>query len=196
MRVTIDPGQIAAMKAAIENTGRNLRKELAVACNATAAKGKSLIAKQIGKELATPQKNIRATISQTRKAKDTDISATLEVRKDRRISLKEFGARQTKAGVSYKISKTRGRKSIKSAFVVNSLGGHVFVREGAKVKASKGRYAGKMRQPIYKKYGPSSWGVFVVGKKQGPSVTEIEAELKKQIDRRIRFIALKASGTI
>ena len=191
MRVTIDPGQIAAMKAAIENTGRNLRKELAVACNATAAKGKSLIAKQIGKELATPQKNIRATISQSKKAKDSDISATLEVRKDRRISLKEFGARQTKKGVSYKISKTRGRKSIPGSFQ-GPRPGLINVR----TKGNVFKRVGKARLPIVKLYGPSSWGVFVVGKKQGPSVTEIEAELKKQIDRRIRFIALKASGTI
>lgn len=191
MRVTIDPGQIAAMKAAIENTGRNLRKELAVACNATASKGKSLIAKQIGKELATPQKNIRATISQSKKAKDSDISATLEVRKDRRISLKEFGARQTKKGVSYKISKTRGRKSIPGSFQ-GPRPGLINVR----TKGNVFKRVGKARLPIVKLYGPSSWGVFVVGKKQGPSVTEIEAELKKQIDRRIRFIALKASGTI
>lgn len=191
MRVTIDPGQIAAMKAAIENTGRNLRKELAVACNATAAKGKSIIAKQIGKELATPQKNIRATISQSKKAKDTDISATLEVRKDRRISLKEFGARQTKAGVSYKISKSKGRKTVPGAFQ-GPKPGSINVR----TKGNVFKRVGKSRLPIVKLMGPSSWGVFVVGKKQGPSVTEIEAELKKQIDRRIRFIALKASGTI
>ncbi len=191
MRITIDPTQIARMKKAIEDTGRSLRKELAVACNATASKGKSIIAKQISKELATPQKNIRATISQSRKAKDTDISATLEVRKDRRISLKEFGARQTKAGVSYKISKSRGRKSIPGAFQGPRPG-----RINVKTKGNVFKRVGKARLPIVKLYGPSSWGVFVVGKKQGPSVDEIEAELKKQIDRRIRFIGLKASGAI
>lgn len=191
MRITIDPGQIAAMKKAIEDTGRSLRKELAVACNATAAKGKSIIAKQIGKELATPQKNIRATISQSKKAKDTDISATLEVRKDRRISLKEFGARQTKAGVSYKISKSKGRKTVPGAFQ-GPKPGSINVR----TKGNVFKRVGKSRLPIVKLMGPSSWGVFVVGKKQGPSVPEIEAELKKQIDRRIRFIALKASGAI
>jgi len=191
VRITIDPGQIAAMKKAIEDTGRSLRKELAVACNATAAKGKSIIAKQIGKELATPQKNIRATISQSKKAKDTDISATLEVRKDRRISLKEFGARQTKAGVSYKISKSKGRKTVPGAFQ-GPKPGSINVR----TKGNVFKRVGKSRLPIVKLMGPSSWGVFVVGKKQGPSVPDIEAELKKQIDRRIRFIALKASGAI
>jgi hypothetical protein len=191
MIVTIDPGQISAMKKAIENTGRTLRKELAVACNATAAKSKSIIAKQIGNELAVPQKIIKTTISQSKKANESNITATVEVRKDRRISLKEFGARQTKAGVSYKISKTRGRKSIPGAFQGPRPG-----RINVKTKGNVFKRVGKSRLPIVKLYGPSSWGVFVVGKKQGPSVTEIEAELKKQIDRRIRFIALKASGAI
>lgn len=191
MRISIDPSQIARMKKAIDDTGRSLRKELSVACNATASKGKSIIAKQIAKELATPQKNIRATISQSKKAKDSDISATLEVRKDRRISLKEFGARQTKTGVSYKISKSRGRKSIPGAFQGPRPG-----RINVKTKGNVFKRVGKARLPIVKLYGPSTWGVFIVGKKQGPSVDEIEAELKKQIDRRIRFIGLKASGAI
>ena len=55
---------------------------------------------------------------------------------------------------------------------------------------------GKTRLPIRKLLGPSPWGVFVVGKKIGPSAQQIEAELKKQIDRRIRFILLKQSGAI
>ena len=93
MRVTIDPSQIARMKAVIENTGRNLRKELVIACNQTANKGKSIIAKEIGKELATPQKNIRTTTSTGRKASEVSISTTVEVKKSKRISLKEFGAR-------------------------------------------------------------------------------------------------------
>ena len=80
MIVTIDNAQIARMKAAIENTGKQLRKELAVAVNATAAKAKSIIAKQIGKELAVAQKDIKTTISQSRRAGELDISATVEVK--------------------------------------------------------------------------------------------------------------------
>jgi len=179
------------MKAVIENTGRNLRKELVIACNQTANKGKSIIAKEIGKELATPQKNIRTTTSTGRKASEVSISTTVEVKKSKRISLKEFGARQTKAGVSYKVSKSRGRNTIPGAFQGPRPG-----RINVRTKGNVFKRVGKSRLPIVKLYGPSTWGVFVVGKKQGPSVQEIEAELKKNIDRRIRFIALKASGAI
>lgn len=191
MQVTIDPSQISRMKAAIENTGRSIRKELAIACNQTANKGKSIIAKEIGKELATAQKNIRTTISTGRKASEVSISTTVEVKKSKRISLKEFGARQTKAGVSYKVSKSRGRAMIPGAFQGPRPG-----RMNVRTKGNVFKRVGKSRLPIVKLFGPSTWGVFVVGKKQGPSVTEIEAELKKNIDRRIRFINLKASGAI
>ncbi len=191
MIVTADNAQIARMKAAIENTGRKLRKELAVAVNATAAKSKSIIAKQIGKELAVAQKDIKTTIRQSRRAGELDISATVEVKKEKRLGLNKFGARQTKKGVSYKVSKSRGRSFIEGAFqgpkpglMKASWRGNVFKR------------AGKSRLPIVKLKGPSTWGVFVVGKKIGPSTAETEQELKKQVDRRIRFLLLKQAGTI
>lgn len=189
--VTIDPRQIAAMKAVIENTGRKLRKELSIACNQTANKSRSIIAREIGKELATAQKNIRTVIRLSKKASPTDATSTVEVRKESRISLKEFGARQTKKGVSYKVSKTKGRKTVLGAFQ-GPKPGMINVR----TKGNVFKRVGKSRLPIVKLMGPSAWGVFVVGKKQGPSTQEIEAELKKNIDRRIRFIKLKASGEI
>jgi hypothetical protein len=191
VKITIAASDIARLKKAIEDTGRSLRKELSIACNQTANKSKSIISKQIASELATSQKTIRTTIRIAQKAKDSEIQAVVEVKKEKRISLKEFGARQTKKGVSYKISKSRGRKTIPGAFQ-GPKPGSINVR----TKGNVFKRVGKSRLPIVKLFGPSSWGVFVVGKKQGPSVAETEAELKKQIDRRIRFIELKASGAI
>ena len=172
------------MKAVIENTGRNLRKELVIACNQTANKGESIIAKQIGKELAVPQKTIKLAISTGRKANEVNIKTSVDVKNDGRINIGYFGARQTKKGVSYKVSKSKGRKTIDGAFRIAKYNGKVYKRKGS------------ARLPLKGVYGPSPWGVFVVGKKVEPSTQEIEAELKKQIDRRIRFINLKASGAI
>ena len=182
--VTIDPGQIARMKAAIADTGRKLRAELAIACNQTATKGKNLVAKQIGKELAIPQKAIKLAINVGGKANTVNIKTSVDVRKDGRLNLGYFGARQTRKGVSYKISKSKGRKVSDGAFIIKKYNGKVYKRKG------------KARFPLAGQYGPSPWGVFVVGKKIEPSTNEIEAELKKQIDRRIRFLNLKKAGTI
>lgn len=191
MIVTADNAQIARMKAAIENTGKQLRKELVVAVNATAGKSKSIIAKQIGKELAVAQKDIKTTISQSRRAGELDISATVEVKKEKRLGLNKFGARQTKKGVSYKVSKSKGRSFIPGAFQGPKPG-----LMKASWKGNAFKRVGKSRKPIVKLKGPSTWGVFVVGKKIGPSTAETEQELKKQVDRRIRFLLLKQAGTI
>lgn len=191
MIVTIDNASIQRVKQAIEGTGRKLRGELSVAVNKTAGKAKSIIAKQIGSELATPQKNIRTVIRQGKRANEFEISTSVEVRKEQRISLREFGARQTRKGTSYRVSKSRGRSFIAGAFqgpkpglMKASWRGHVFKR------------VGKARLPIVKLMGPSAWGVFVVGKRIGPSTQQTQTELLKQINERIRFLGLKKSGTI
>jgi hypothetical protein len=72
------------------------------------------------------------------------------VAKGKPLPLIAFGARQTRAGVSVEV--TKGKRSIiNAAFIATMQSGHkgVFMRRGPKRIASKGRYAGKMRQPIY-----------------------------------------------
>lgn len=191
MNVTVKASSVAEMKQAIKDTSRKLRAELRVAVNATANKAKSIINKEIRSELATTAKTINSTISIKRKASGDDLSASVEVKKTARISLREFGARQGRNGTSYKISKTKGRKTIPDAFqgpkpglMKASWRGHVFKR------------AGKSRLPIVKLFGPSPFGVMTVGDKLGPSQEQTQAELEKQVQRRIRFITLKKSGAI
>lgn len=191
MHVSVSSSEIARLKASIQGTARRLQVELAVAVNATAAKSKSIINKEIRKELATSATAVKKTISTRGRAKPGNPRVAVEVRKTARIPLRDFGARQTKKGVTYKISKTTGRKLIAGAFqgpkpgaMKASWKGNVFKR------------VGKSRLPIVKLYGPSPWGVFVVGKRMGPSVDETQKELTKQVHRRIRFITLKKRGVI
>ena len=185
MRITIDPSHIARMKKAIEDTGRSLRKELVIATNATAKKTQANIAKQLATTLNLKQKTAKRGVKITRTASGEDISATVEVNKDKRFNLTAFnGTKQTPLGVQYKTMRKKNRKIAKGSFEVARWGGRTFKR------------VGKERGPIRNLRGPSQWGVFVVGKMMQPTVAETEAELKKQIDRRIRFIGLKASGAI
>jgi len=191
MNITVTDGSIASLKAAIKDTTRKLKAELRVAVNATANKSKSIINKEIRSELATTAKAVSSTIRINRKASGDDISAEVEVKKTGRISLREFGARQGRSGTSYKISKTKGRKTIPTAFqgpkpglMKASWRGHVFKR------------VGKARLPIVKLFGPSPFGVMTVGKKLDPSIEQTQAELQKQIERRVRFITLKKTGAI
>jgi hypothetical protein len=69
------------------------------------------------------------------------------------IPLMAFGARQTKTGVSVEVTKGK-RAIVRHAFMSTMQSGHkgVFMREGPKRIAMKGRYKGKMRQPIYERF--------------------------------------------
>jgi hypothetical protein len=75
------------------------------------------------------------------------------------IPLRDYAARTTGAGVTVKVTNKGGRKLAvdngRKGFQVASLGQHVFVRTGKFAAASRGKYAGKVREQIKKMYGPS-----------------------------------------
>jgi len=174
-------GKLGELARAVGSDGpKKLRRETATAINATARKTQSMLSKEIGKELATSQKEIKKTIRVTSKASAAKLGATVSQRPTSRISLLQFGARQTKKGVSYKVSKTKGRKTVPGAFIVNRLGQHVFKRKG------------KTSLPITKLHGPSPWGITVKNAlDKVVAKRDVEPELLKQIDRRIRAIDYK-----
>ena len=158
---------------------KKLAREISTAVNATARKVVGMWAKEIGKELAVPQKDIKTTIAIVKKATRQQLSSTVRQKPTSRLSLKRFSARQTNKGVSYRISKSEGRKTIKGAFIQPSLGGHVYRRQG------------KARLPIVKLDGPSPWGVTQRQKLDEIIAKEVRPELIKQIDRRIRAVNYK-----
>jgi hypothetical protein len=186
MNVTINSASVASLKRALKDTAFELRKQVRIALNATAKKSKSITNKVIREELANvPAKDINFTMKVHLSENTDKLSAKLEVKKTDRLSLRIFKPRQVKAGVSYQISKSKGRKTAMGTFINSTkLYGGVFKR------------AGKQRLPILKLRGPSPWGVMTKGKKLGPSKKETQAELAKQIERRVRFITLKKSGAI
>lgn len=189
----VNQRKINELKRTLNGNAKQLRRQLTTAVNATSRKTRSTMAKEVGKELATTQKAIKTTIAITKKATNATRNPTAVVtqKKSGRVPLRDFKARQNKSGVTYKISKTKGRKSIPGAFqgprpgvMKASWRGRVFKRSG------------KSRLPIQQLFGPSPWGVFVKKKLKKPTIQESRKELLKQIDRRIRFLKLKKSGAI
>jgi hypothetical protein len=183
--------QIKKLRELLNNNATKIKRELATAINATAKMGQREVSKVVREELAVPKKTVDKTISISRKANAGQLGATVSLSKTRRISLREFGPKQNQRGVSFKISKTRGRQFVAGAFQGPKPGamkiswrGNAFVR------------AGKSRLPILKLKGPSPWGVMVKKKLEKPTGAAIQAELRKQIDRRIRLLMLRASGQV
>ncbi|WKZ34018.1 MAG: hypothetical protein QY316_06370 [Thermodesulfobacteriota bacterium] len=71
--------------------------------------------------------------------------------------LQHFDARQTRKGVTVKVKKASGRKVVKKGFMANTPEGApaIWKRTGEFPRTmTKGRYKGKMREPIERLYGP------------------------------------------
>ena len=85
--------------------------------------------------------------------KSKDVFAWALVAKSKPIPLIAFGARQVGSGVSVEV--TKGKRSIvRGAFIATMQSGHrgVFMRQGNKQVMRKGRYKGKLRQPIKERF--------------------------------------------
>ena len=186
IEIHADDQSIRELQRELVEWGKRLRKELAIATNKAAKKTQRSIAKQIVQELAVTQKVVRDKTRVAKKAKATDPmpTAVIVLQQTNRIPLKEFRPRQTKKGVTYKVSKTKGRKTIPGGFIVDAYGGHVYKRPNA------ARATGK------RKKGPSPWGVFVKRGLRIPTIVSAKKELRKQILERVRFLKLKRSGVI
>jgi hypothetical protein len=191
--ITFDASQVKRLAEEMGNKPKRLARELHIAVSAAAKFGKSQIAKELSRELAVKQKVIKDTISVQKKVQShgSKVAAKIIVKKTYRISLRNFNPTQNKSGTSYKISKREGRKHVAGAFrgprpgLVNvRTRGNVFKR------------VGKSRLPITKLKGPSPLGVYY-GREIGPIVIAyIKAELKKQVERRIRYNVLKREGNL
>jgi hypothetical protein len=177
----------------LQGNSKRLRREMAIAVNATSKKTVAIWAKEVSKEVATAQKNIKATIKVSKKAsagESKSPTAVVTQKKTGRIPLRDFGARQNKSGASYKIS--RGKRG----FVAGAFQGP---KPGVMKASWRGRVfkrVGAGRLPIIQLFGPSPWGVSIKNDLKKPTVKATRIELIKQIERRIRFLKLKQSGAI
>lgn len=189
--VGFNPRKVADLRAALSATGKGLSRELAVAVNATAKKGKSEVSKQIRQELNATKKAVDTTISIHGKATAQSTSSTVSLKKTKRLPLKEFKARQNASGVVAKISKRGSQTFVASGFMGPQPG-----NKAAKLFGHAFKRRGKSRLPIVKLMGVSPWGAFVKRNMTPPTTKQIGAELEKQINKRIRFLLLKSQNKL
>lgn len=179
----------------LTETPKKLPKELASIANNVAKGHAKEIGKEIRKFVVMKAKDVIKFINQEKKAIATEsqVSTSLFIRGHERVPLKYFGAKQTKKGVTYRVSGKRGsdkkfkdsRGFIQSGFgpKIARLGNHVFVRGGPGVDPKK-----QPRKPIRKLYGPSVLGVYIVNDLVEFSQEQLSDELGKQVERRVRAI--------
>lgn len=189
--IEIDAKKLKELRAAVDRAGKKFKPEFAAALNATAKKARSEIGQKIRTELVVKASDVNKLIKINRRATSQSLVSGVSLTKTARLPLRAFGARQIRTGVTYRISKQGGRKLVKGAFqgpkpgvIKVSWRGNVFKRIGPE------------RLPIVKLMGVSPWGVFTKKRMTPKQEQDIKAELKKQIDRRIKLNILRAEGLV
>jgi hypothetical protein len=189
--IEINAKQLKALQEAVGRAKKNFSKELAGAINAVSKKTKLQIGRDIRATVAMKKDQAEKPLSIRGTATAENLSATVTLRKTKRLGLRHFGAKQNKTGVSYKISKTGGRKRVDGAFQGPKPGVMKMSWKGNAFKR-----VGKQRLPIIKLQGVSAFGAYAKNELSGPQVKVIEAELTKQMERRIKLNILRAEGLV
>lgn len=197
IEVTTNAQAIKRLAEVLENNTKMLRKDIRIALSKTANHVESQWAKEISETIPVTRAVIKKLLRQEVANIDApELKASVSLFKSKRLSLKEYRAKQTRSGVSYTGYKGAKRKTLPGAFIALRLGGHVFTRQGQKQVMSKGRYAGKMRQPIVKRFGPSPFDTTQKHEIPVKLVQLGKARLLLELNKRVRFRSLKASGAI
>lgn len=188
--IKFDRRQLDKLSEALKGSPKEIKSNLRVAVNNTLKWTGTQAARVVSQEL-TAKVGVLKKALRPKRAKGNDLTAVLTVKKEKKLPLKEFKATHVKKGVSYKISKREGKKLLPSAFMGGKPG-----KKTARWNGNVLMRMGKEKIPIQVKYGVSPWGVYVKSGKDKSIRRETKAQLRKEIERRIKFIQLKQSGEI
>ena len=189
--IEINAKQLTELRKACGEAKKSFARELAAGINATAKDVKLKISRDIGSEITMPAKDIKERISTRDRATAQNPVAVVSLGWKKREGLQYFKARQTKSGVTYRISKKAGRGVVLGAFMGPSPGvlapklhGGVFKRVGSE------------RLPIMKLRAVSAAGAFVKNKHDAAMPGFIRQKLAAQMERRINLNVLRANGLV
>lgn len=181
VEIKFDSKKLRQIQSMLSSYPRALPKVMSRAINRTASSARTQTARKISEIVRLKVSTIRKRVS-LEKASYTRWIATLGI-SGYRIPLINFGAKQTRTGVSYTIDKKSGRKKLAHAFVATMSSGHkgVFKRKG------------EDRLPIVELYGPSLGVIFEGASGLAAEIThDAYRELGKNIDQQVALILKRA----
>jgi len=180
--VTISQASVEAVKKALGDLSHRYPREIATAINATAKQVRIQASRKLKTGMNLPSKLLKKAIY-SKSANPESLRAVIGLYRGHPFPLKYFKAKQIKRGVTYKINPTlKGKSVLRDAFIVRQYGGNVYLRSGT------------ARGPLIKQHGPAPGEAFERLGIAALAVAVATEELPKQINRRIRFLNLKASG--
>lgn len=189
--IEVNATKLKELRHACGRAKKDFGKELAGAINQVSKKTKLNIGRDVRSVIAMKKKESESGLRISNKATADNPQVTVTLKKEKRLGLRHFGARQDKRGVSYKISKTGGRQRVDGAFQ-GPVPGAIRI----KWKGNVFKRVGKERLPIVQLKGVSPYGAYV--KNDFPDVEEqaINDELDKQMTRRINLNVLRANRLV
>jgi len=188
----VDAKQLKALQSAVNKAKKSFGRELAAAINAVAKDARTQISRDIRTEVNMKARDVKERISIRNKATAHAPVAIVSLGWRKREGLQYFGARQTKAGVTYKISKkAASRGVVLGAFMGPSPGVLAPKLHGGVFKR-----VGKERKPIMKLRAVSAAGAFVKNSYDKILPGFIKEKLHKQMERRIKLNVLRANGLV
>ena len=182
--IKIDQGQLKRLEQSLGEKAKRLPRELQTAINATARKVASEAAKDLAKILPLKQATLKKIVRQKSKATAGKLRARVGIGEGYPIPLRMFKPTQLKRGVSVKMVRGQKRSIVRDAWIAKQWGNHVYKRTTAE------------RYPIAKQFGPKPGDYFAELGTERKARATAETELKKQIEKRIRFNVLKSQGVI
>lgn len=183
--ITIDPWRLTQAMKMLDGNRAAFKRVIRRAINDTTKNLRTRISSDIRNRIVIKKKDLDRHIHFTRvTAGGAGFSATVSLQRSSRPGLHVFSARQTRLGVTYRISKTGGRKLARSAFEIEKWSRRVFKR------------AGKSRTPIVPLKGVSPWGVYVKNSLTRDTARFARARLRINLTQGLRYEILKMRGLL
>lgn len=185
-RVQIDRKSLAGVFKVLKEVSDDVRKEVRIVISKTAADVKSRCTRKLARQTKMPSKIVGKSIQTSRTLpRNERLIRTVYFNPGYNIPLKFFNPEENDTGVKVDFGAGLGGvRQLPRAFIVKKYGGNVFRRKT------------KKRQSLFKLQGPTprqamkTLNIVEVGKQLAAQ------RLPIQVQRRLRFLTLKAQGKL
>lgn len=172
--VTLDRSDWRELQLALRNVRNGAPRALKSAVNRTLTGVKTDMARETQQRLALKQQRIKEDIKIAKKATTRDFSGRVSS-SGQPVSFYQFGAKQRKKGVSVRVLKSEGRKTVRGAFIARGKYGNKMVFWRQVTSDNAGKINTKKKKPwmVYAKL-PEEYR-YPVEALHGPRIQDITA---------------------
>lgn len=146
VKISVKREDVRELQRTLRGIRNGVPRVLKTAVNKTLPGIKTDMARETQQRLALKQSRIKKDIKIVRKATYTNFSGQVQS-KGQPVSLHSFGAKQKKRGVSVRVLKSEGRKTIRGAFIASGKHGNPMVFWRKKTAANAEKIGSKKKKP-------------------------------------------------